>query len=112
MVAVGLESGRIILHNLRYDETVTELQQDWGAVTSLSFRSDGHPILCSGSVIGHIAQWNLEERKLQSQIRDAHAASVTGERLPNLHPVRSSLKVLHTIRLLQACSVYPMNHSW
>ena len=112
MVAVGLESGRIILHNLRYDETVTELQQDWGAVTSLSFRSDGHPILCSGSVIGHIAQWNLEERKLQSQIRDAHAAAVTGEPLQNPHPICSSFNVLHTIRLLKACSAYPMNHSW
>ena len=79
VVAVGLESGRIILHNLRFDESVTELQQDWGAVTSLSFRSDGHPVLCSGSAIGHVAQWNLEERKLQSQIREAHTSGVTGE---------------------------------
>ena len=35
-------------------------------------------LLCSGSVLGHIAQWDLEERRLQSQIRDAHASSVTG----------------------------------
>ena len=39
VVAVGLESGRIILHNLKFDETVLELKQDWGPVTTLSFRT-------------------------------------------------------------------------
>ena len=39
VVAVGLESGRIILHNLKFDETILELKQDWGPVTTLSFRT-------------------------------------------------------------------------
>jgi U3 small nucleolar RNA-associated protein 21 len=34
--------------------------------------------MVTGSAAGHIALWDLEERKLRSQIRDAHSASVTG----------------------------------
>ena len=34
-------SGDIYLQNLKYDETVVKFQQDWGAVTSLTFRADG-----------------------------------------------------------------------
>ena len=36
---IGLEDGRIILHNLRYDETVMSFSQEWGPVTSLTFRT-------------------------------------------------------------------------
>lgn len=50
VVAVGLITGRIILHNLKYDETVLEFVQDWGVVTSISFRSDDHPIMATGTV--------------------------------------------------------------
>lgn len=78
VIAVGLEDGRIIIHNLKYDETVMTFSQEWGTVTSLSFRTDGHPILASSSKQGHIAFWNLEEKKLQSQIRDAHQVSIAG----------------------------------
>lgn len=34
--------------------------------------------MATGSPVGHIAIWNLEERKLQSQMRNAHTGSVTG----------------------------------
>ncbi len=37
----GLESGDILLHNLKYDETVVKFHQDWGSVTALTFRTDG-----------------------------------------------------------------------
>lgn len=77
IVAVGLENGKIILHNLKYDMTVLELTQDWGPVTSISFRSDGEPTMASGSVAGHIVFWNLEERKVTSQIINAHDGAVT-----------------------------------
>ena len=40
--------------------------------------ADGHPIMATGSTQGHIALWNLEERKLQSQMREAHVGAVTG----------------------------------
>ena len=39
VVGVGLESGGVVMHNLRYDETIVRFQQDWGPVTTLSFRS-------------------------------------------------------------------------
>ena len=38
----------------------------------------GPPVMLSGSNAGHIAVWNLEERKLSSQIRAAHTQGVQG----------------------------------
>ena len=39
VVAVGLDSGEVFVHNLKYDETV--VSQDWGPVTGIAFRTDG-----------------------------------------------------------------------
>ena len=84
VVAIGLANGRIILHNLKYDETIVEFKHDWGKVTGISFRTDGHPIMITGSEMGHIAIWDLQERKLISQIRDSHDGPVCGLKcLPN-----------------------------
>ncbi|XP_056632205.1 WD repeat-containing protein 36 [Diorhabda sublineata] len=78
VVAVGLSTGRIVLHNLKYDETIMEFNQDWGMVTSISFRTDGSPIMATGSACGHIVFWNLEERKVENQLLAAHDGAVTG----------------------------------
>ncbi|XP_069127390.1 WD repeat-containing protein 36-like [Argopecten irradians] len=78
VVAIGLDDGQIILHNLKFDETVIKFRQDWGPVTSIGFRTDGHPVMVTGSAVGHMALWDLEQRKLSSQIREAHTTSVTG----------------------------------
>uniref|UniRef100_A0A672MZJ4 WD repeat-containing protein 36-like n=1 Tax=Sinocyclocheilus grahami TaxID=75366 RepID=A0A672MZJ4_SINGR len=78
VVGVGLASGQIIIHNIRFDETLMKFQQDWGPVTALSFRTDRHPIMASGSPIGHIGLWDLEEKKLVSQMRDAHTTAIAG----------------------------------
>nr|XP_022919949.1 WD repeat-containing protein 36 [Onthophagus taurus] len=84
VIAIGLFNGKIILHNLKFDKTVMEFSQDWGLVTSISFRSDNHPIMATGSVCGHIVFWNLEERKVASQLLNAHDGAVTGMNcLPN-----------------------------
>ncbi|OQR77968.1 WD repeat-containing protein 36-like, partial [Tropilaelaps mercedesae] len=37
VVAVGLTSGRVVLHNLKVDEQLMEFVQDWGPVTAISF---------------------------------------------------------------------------
>jgi U3 small nucleolar RNA-associated protein 21 len=37
-------------------------------------------VLLSGSPAGHIALWNLEERKLAGQMRNAHSSGVCGLR--------------------------------
>lgn len=39
VVGVGLESGGVVIHNLRYDETLMKFHQDWGPITALSFRT-------------------------------------------------------------------------
>lgn len=87
-VAIGLQSGDIIVHNLKMDETFVQFKQDWGPVTCLAFRSDRNDLLISGSsevfdeetgmTSGHIAIWNLNERKMAGQMRDAHDGCITG----------------------------------
>lgn len=79
VVGVGLASGKIILHNLKFDETVMEFVQDWGYVTNICFRTDDYPIMATGSVAGHIVFWNLEEKKVDSQLMSAHDGAVTGK---------------------------------
>ncbi|CAG04934.1 unnamed protein product, partial [Tetraodon nigroviridis] len=39
VVGVGTATGRIIIHNIRLDETLMSFTQDWGPVTSLAFRT-------------------------------------------------------------------------
>lgn len=39
VVAVGLVSGHIIIHNIKFDETLMKFQQDWGPITAISFRT-------------------------------------------------------------------------
>ncbi|KAM4809822.1 WD repeat-containing protein 36 [Rhinophrynus dorsalis] len=78
VVAVGLTSGKIILHNIKFDETLMTFQQDWGPITAISFRTDGHPILAAGSPVGHIGLWDLEEKKLMCQMREAHSTAIAG----------------------------------
>ncbi|EXC12813.1 Uncharacterized WD repeat-containing protein [Morus notabilis] len=73
VVAVGCTDGTIHIHNIRYDEElVTFTHSTRGAVTALSFSTDGQPLLASGGSSGVISIWNLEKRRLQSVIRDAH----------------------------------------
>ncbi|CAN6551983.1 unnamed protein product [Malus baccata var. baccata] len=77
VVAVGCADGNIHVHNIRYDEElVTFSHSARGAVTALSFSTDGQPLLASGGSSGIISIWNLEKRRLQSVIRDAHDGSI------------------------------------
>lgn len=39
VVGVGTATGRIIIHNIRLDETLMSFTQDWGPIKSLSFRT-------------------------------------------------------------------------
>lgn len=38
-MGIGLQSGKLLLHNLKFDEIVMKFQQDWGPVTALTFRT-------------------------------------------------------------------------
>lgn len=75
VIALGLADGMIILLNLKYDEMVMQFKQDWGPVTSITFRTDNHPIMITGSTNGQIVAWNLEEKVIFSQFQ-AHTDSV------------------------------------
>lgn len=78
VVAIALANGKIILHNLRYDQIVMEFVHDWGMVSCLSFRLDGIPVMVTGSTKGHIVMWDLEEKRVMSQIQSAHTSRING----------------------------------
>lgn len=39
VIAVGLASGQIVIHNIKCDESLMKFQQDWGPITAISFRT-------------------------------------------------------------------------
>lgn len=61
--------------------------QEWGPIRSLTFRTDGNPIMISGSNLGHMAIWNLEEKRLVAQLRQAHNGSVDGLQALQFEPL-------------------------
>ncbi|KAJ1921187.1 rRNA-processing protein utp21 [Mycoemilia scoparia] len=71
VVAVGLLDGRIILHNIKLDETLLTLHQE-GKVTAVTFRTDELPIMATASAEGDISIWDLDERRLIHVMRGAH----------------------------------------
>ena len=87
VIAIGLESGDIYVHNMKFDETVVKFSQDWGAVTCLTFRTDGNPVMVSGSSSGHVACWDLEKRKLAHQMRSCHSGPVASAKCLTGEPV-------------------------
>lgn len=78
VVAIALANGKIILHNLRYDQSIMDFTHDWGMISCLSFRLDGVPIMVTGSTEGHIVMWDLEEKRVLSQVESAHSCSIAG----------------------------------
>lgn len=83
VVAIGFANGDIVLLNLKFDKILMQFKQDWGPVTTISFRTDGQPLMATGSSNGHVVIWNLEERNIHSQFI-AHSASLASTvYLPN-----------------------------
>lgn len=78
VVAIALMNRKIMLHNLRLDRTVMDFTHDLGLVVTLSFRMDGAPVMVTGSTKGHIVMWDLEERRVLSQITKAHSGKIAG----------------------------------
>lgn len=77
VVGIGFEDGYIRVYNIKYDEIIVKMLQDYGPVTSLTFRLDGLPYLVSTSKQGHLCVWNLEKKSLSTQIRNAHRGSIS-----------------------------------
>lgn len=62
--------------------------------------------MISGSILGHMAIWNLEDKRLIAQIREAHMSSVNGMHTLDLEPLMitsssdNSVKVVENRRFL------------
>ncbi|GAV80439.1 LOW QUALITY PROTEIN: WD40 domain-containing protein [Cephalotus follicularis] len=99
VVAVGCADGKIHVHNIRYDqEAVTFSHSMRGVVTTLSFSTDGQPLLASGGSSGVISVWNLEIRILQSVIREAHDISIISLHFLANEPVLMSASADNSIK--------------
>ncbi|KAF5952358.1 hypothetical protein HYC85_010302 [Camellia sinensis] len=100
VVAVGCADGKIHVHNIRYDEEiVTFTHSTRGAVTALSFSTDGQPLLASGGSSGVISIWNLEKRQLQSVIREAHDSSILSLHFFANEPVLMSSSADNSVKM-------------
>ncbi|KAL3567147.1 hypothetical protein D5086_032562 [Populus alba] len=100
VVAVGCADGKIHVHNIRYDEEVVTFSHSTrGAVTALSFSTDGQPLLASGGSSGVISIWNLEKRKLQSVVREAHDSSILSLHFLANEPVLMSSSADNSIKM-------------
>ena len=58
--------------------------------------------MATGSTLGHIALWNLEERCLSSTLRHAHDGSVTAIRFFQSQPLLISTSPDNSLKVSQA----------
>ena len=72
VIAIGLDDSRIIVRNIKFDETLFEFTQHDGGVTDLSFRTDNTSVLASGSSNGGVYIWDLEADQLIASMPHAH----------------------------------------
>ncbi|KAL4383697.1 hypothetical protein GQ457_15G029390 [Hibiscus cannabinus] len=100
VIAVGCADGTIHVHNIRYDEEVVTFKHSArGTVTALSFGTDGQPLLASGGSAGVISIWNLEKKRLQSVIREAHESSIISLHFFANEPVLMSSSADNSIKM-------------
>ncbi|KAJ3492092.1 hypothetical protein NLI96_g199 [Meripilus lineatus] len=79
VIGLGFATGEISVYDVRMDERLMKMSIQDGAVRALSFRTDGQPVLASGSSTGHITFWDLNNGgRLLHVIRGAHDGPVTG----------------------------------
>lgn len=100
VVAVGLADGRVVLHHLRADAPLFAVTHAGGAVTAVAFRTDGAPLMATGSARGGLAVWHLERRELVGTVPDAHGtARVAALRFLDGEPVLVSTGADNSVRM-------------
>ncbi|KAH6765883.1 transducin family protein / WD-40 repeat family protein [Perilla frutescens var. hirtella] len=100
VVAVGCSDGKIHIHNIRYDEEIVTFSHSTrGAVTALSFSTDGQPLLASGGSSGVISIWNLEKRRLHSVVGEAHDCSIVSLHFFANEPVLMSSSADNSLKM-------------
>uniref|UniRef100_A0A1I7XVK5 WD_REPEATS_REGION domain-containing protein n=1 Tax=Heterorhabditis bacteriophora TaxID=37862 RepID=A0A1I7XVK5_HETBA len=76
VIAIGLENGKVILHNVKTDETICSFRHD-KMISAVGFRNDGEPLMTTADIGGDIAVWNLEKKELVGKITHVHSGAVT-----------------------------------
>ncbi|CAA0393660.1 unnamed protein product [Arabidopsis thaliana] len=100
VVAIGCADGKIHVHNIKLDEEIVTFEHaSRGAVTALSFSTDGRPLLASGGSFGVISIWNLNKKRLQSVIRDAHDSSIISLNFLANEPVLMSASADNSLKM-------------
>ena len=75
-IAFGLADGRVLLRNIKFDETLMQFRQKDGAVTGISFRTDVSHLMASSSSNGGVYVWDLERQHLVASMPQAHDSAV------------------------------------
>uniref|UniRef100_A0A7M5V3L5 Small-subunit processome Utp21 domain-containing protein n=1 Tax=Clytia hemisphaerica TaxID=252671 RepID=A0A7M5V3L5_9CNID len=86
VIGIGLQSGHVILYNIKFEKKLMSFHQDFGNITSIAFRTDGQPVMATGSTIGHVTFWDLEKKRLITVLRHAHVNSVSGMKFLQRQP--------------------------
>ena len=68
-------------------------------IFSFRFFLDGQPLLASGGTSGVISIWNLEKRRLQSVIKDAHDNSILSLHFFSNEPVLMSSSADNSVKV-------------
>ena len=115
VVGIGLADGSVYVHNLKKNRTLRQFGQNWGEVTTLSFRSDNNVShLITGSSAGQIAVWDLENDKLLAELESAHDAAVSKVECLKGEPVFVSSSSDNSLKMwimddLQVCVYFGFN---
>eukprot|EP01095_Lingulamoeba_sp_RSL-Kostka_P015880 TRINITY_DN7485_c0_g2_i1.p1 TRINITY_DN7485_c0_g2~~TRINITY_DN7485_c0_g2_i1.p1 ORF type:complete len:348 (+),score=82.04 TRINITY_DN7485_c0_g2_i1:154-1197(+) len=85
VVGIGLQDGRIIIHNLKFDETITTFTHiNGGEITCLAFRTDQKiPMIASASTKGEVIFWDLDKKELVSIMKNVHRSVTSLQFLKN-----------------------------
>ncbi|EMR10637.1 hypothetical protein PNEG_01338 [Pneumocystis murina B123] len=75
IIAIGLANGLIFIYDIKKDKELFQFKQD-GKVTSISFRTDGPPIMCSSNDNGDIFIWDLLKKRILNVLYTAHFGSI------------------------------------
>ncbi|CAI5719104.1 unnamed protein product [Hyaloperonospora brassicae] len=104
VVSIGLADGRLMVHHLQLDRRVLDFRQDQqSGITAASFRTDAvastTPLVVSGSRSGDIAVWNLQSKRLESVIANAHDGAVMSLQFLANEPLLLSAGTDNSIKL-------------
>lgn len=99
IVAIGLQDGLIIIHNIKFDETLLKFFQDWGPVVQITFRTDGPPHMATSSDKGNVAIWDLEKGSLKCQKREIHKNAICGLQYINGEPLMITSSADNSIKI-------------